>query len=211
MSFSASVSALTVAALTAAGAASAQQVFSCVDAQGRTLTSDRPILECIDREQRVLSPGGRLQRKLPPSYTASERAAIEAQTRAESDERLRQTEDRQRQRALLIRYPNQGVLDHERAAAVARVDEVVATANERIAVLQAERRKLDADAARHAKGPQRMPASLQHAIDQNDQQLKAQQRYIDEQQQERQRVHQQFDRMQIQLNALWQKPGSGAN
>ena len=72
-------------AAAASGLAAAQtpapQIYSCVDAAGRRLTADRPILECIDREQRVLGPSGTVQRTVPPSYTAAERAAHEERAR----------------------------------------------------------------------------------------------------------------------------------
>ena len=51
----------------------APKVYTCVAANGRTLTSDRPIAECLDREQRVLAPDGTLQHVVPPSLTADER------------------------------------------------------------------------------------------------------------------------------------------
>jgi hypothetical protein len=55
----------------------AEGIYTCVDAKGRRITSDRPIIECIDREQRELSPSGTVRRKIGPSLTAMERAAVE--------------------------------------------------------------------------------------------------------------------------------------
>ena len=46
--------------------------------QGARLTSDRPIAECVDREQRVLNADGSLRAILPPTLTADERAEQEA-------------------------------------------------------------------------------------------------------------------------------------
>ena len=45
----------------AAGASWAQVggIYTCTDANGRKLTSDRPIPACLDREQNVLNPQGR--------------------------------------------------------------------------------------------------------------------------------------------------------
>ena len=36
---------------------------------GRKLTSDRPIMECLDREQKVLNPSGTVKTKIGPSLT----------------------------------------------------------------------------------------------------------------------------------------------
>ena len=64
-------------------------IYTCVDAQGRRLTSDRPIRACIDREQKVLNPSGTVRRVMPPSLTAAERAAAEARERQAAAERIR--------------------------------------------------------------------------------------------------------------------------
>ena len=45
-------------ALAADPGKSAGGIYTCVDAYGRRITSDRPIPECMDREQRQLSSSG---------------------------------------------------------------------------------------------------------------------------------------------------------
>src|SRR3989344_1799514 len=50
-------------------------IYTCVDRNGRRLTADRPIPECLDREQRELSPSGITRRQIGPSLTDVERAA----------------------------------------------------------------------------------------------------------------------------------------
>ena len=52
------------------GQACADGIYTCVDAQGRRLTADRPIRECIDREQNELNASGTVKRKIGPSLTA---------------------------------------------------------------------------------------------------------------------------------------------
>ena len=50
------------------GAAHAQsRMYTCVDAKGNTIVRDRPIVECLDREQRVLNRDGSVQRVVPPT------------------------------------------------------------------------------------------------------------------------------------------------
>ena len=48
-------------------------IYTCIDAHGRRLTSDRPIPACIDREQRELNRDGTVRRIIPPTLTATER------------------------------------------------------------------------------------------------------------------------------------------
>lgn len=90
-------------------------IYSCVDAKGRRLTSDRPIAECMDREQKVLNANGTLRETVGPSLTAAERAEKNARERKAAEEQQRLAEEKRVQRALLARYPNQAAHDAERA------------------------------------------------------------------------------------------------
>jgi len=60
---------LIVAALLGSASIQAQTIFVCVDAKGATRTSDRPIPECHDREQRVLGRDGTVKRIISPPVT----------------------------------------------------------------------------------------------------------------------------------------------
>jgi len=55
-----------------AGSAVAQGIFTCVDAKGRKITADRPILDCMDRDQQELSRFGTVIRKVSATLTAKE-------------------------------------------------------------------------------------------------------------------------------------------
>ena len=57
--------------------AGAQNVYTCVDAQGMTLFSGQPIPECRDREQRVLNKDGSVKRIMPPT-TVEDRSQSDA-------------------------------------------------------------------------------------------------------------------------------------
>ena len=85
--------------------ANTQSVYTCVDKQGRKLTSDRPIPECIDREQRELGPTGTVRRVIGPTLTDHERAALEVERRKEQEERNRIADERKRERVLLPATP----------------------------------------------------------------------------------------------------------
>jgi len=51
----------------AVGAPGATLTYTCVDSKGNKRSSDRPIPECSDREQRVLNKDGSLRRVIPPT------------------------------------------------------------------------------------------------------------------------------------------------
>ena len=190
-------------AVAAPESAPAKQVFICTDAQGRRLTSDRPIPECIDREQRVLGPSGTLRERRGPVLTEEERAAQELQRRREAEERARLQEERRRERVLIARYPNQGAHDAERAQAVQQVDDVTAVAHKRVAELQAQRLKLESEMEFYQRDPSKAPMHLRRAIAENQDAVAEQQRFISGQVQEKQRVNQRFDVELLQLRKLW--------
>jgi len=56
-----------VAAPGAVGAPGDTLTYTCVDSKGKKRSSDRPIPECSDREQRVLNKDGSLRRVVPPT------------------------------------------------------------------------------------------------------------------------------------------------
>ncbi len=178
-------------------------IYTCVDRNGRRLTADRPIPECLDREQRELSPSGTTRRQIGPSLTEIERTALEAQRRKEAEERARLVEERRRERVLVARYPDKAAHDVERAAAIQLVDDVTATAEKRIAELQAERKKLDVEMEFYKKDPNKAPMTLRRKMAENEEIVAEQQRFIAGQDQEKRRVHARFDTELAQLRKLW--------
>ena len=102
-------------------AASSPGIFTCIDPQGRRLTSDRPIAECTGREQRVLNRDGSVQRVVPPTLTAEERAEREAAERRAVLERASQADAVRRDRNLVSRFPNEATHRKSREAALDKV------------------------------------------------------------------------------------------
>lgn len=177
-------------------------IYTCVDAKGRRLTSDRPIPECLDREQRELSPGGTVRRTIGPSLTATERAALEERERRAAEERQRQADEKRAQKALLARYPNQAAHDAERANALKTAQDTMAAGERRIAELLAERKKLDLEIEFY-KSPAQWPPKLRRLVEENEQQTAAQRRFLAAQGEEKNRINARFDEELARLKLLW--------
>ena len=178
-------------------------IFTCVDAQGRRITSDRPIAACMDREQRELSPSGSVRRVIPPEPTAEERAALDAKRKADAERDARLNEEKRRERALLSRYPNEAAHQRERVKALESVDAVEAAVHKRIEELVKLRTGLDDEMAFYAKDPAKAPPLLQRKFKDNQSLLDAQQNALKQQAAERQRVAERFDAELEQLRKLW--------
>jgi hypothetical protein len=202
---------LLLGALVAAGAlapawaqpmAPGGSIFTCTNAKGQRLTSDRPIVECLDREQKELKSDGTVRRTIGPSLTAQERTALEERERKQADERQRQTDERRAQKALLTRYPNQAAHDVERMKALRAAEDVIAVGQRRVAELEEQRRKLEQETEFY-KDPAKWPPRLRRQIEETEQQIAAQQRFVASHEEEKKRIDAQFDEELGRLKALW--------
>lgn len=178
-------------------------IYTCVDAQGRRLTADRPIRECIDREQRELNPSGSVKRVVPPSLTAEERAQEEARKRAEAAGLSRQTEDKRREQVLLARYPTEASHQRARQEALQGVEQLVTVALERQADLDKQRAEIAAEMEFYHKDPKRAPEWLKHRRATNAQQRATLAQQLAEHEREKARIHSRFDEELKVLQRLW--------
>lgn len=186
-----------------AGAASGAGIYSCVDSRGHTITADRPVPDCIDREQRELNPSGTTRRKLEPTYTPREQAEREERDRQAQMQTARQVEERRRERALLIRYPNAAAHDRERAEALVQIDAVIQAAKKRLGELAEERKRIDEELEFYKSDPTKAPGSIRRKADDNARSAEVQNRFIAEQEDEKKRVNARFDEEQARLKPLW--------
>ena len=204
----------TVVTLALAGAAAmawgqGRGIYTCVDAKGRRLTADRPIPECMDREQKEYSPNGTsVRRTVGPTLTAAERAAQDERDRQAVAERQRVAEEKRLQKALLSRYPRQAVHDGERAKALKQVEDAIATGERRIADLQKQHGELVTESEFY-KARETWPAKLKRQFEENAQQVAAQKRLIATQEEEKARINARYDEELTKLKVLWAHAGTG--
>lgn len=185
-------------------------IFTCVDAQGRKLTSDRPIAACMDREQRELSPSGTLRRVIPPTLTASEREALAAKAAAEAAEKARVQEEQRRDRALVTRYPTEEAHTRAREGALEQVHAVLVIIERRMEELGRQRKEVDAEMEFYQRDPTKAPAWLQRrSLEINQQQAEQDKRLI-EQEAEKRRINERFDEELAKLRTLWAASPTGA-
>ena len=178
-------------------------VYTCTDAKGRKLTSDRPIPECTDREQKVLNPSGTVRAKVGPTLTPVEKAELEQKEKREIEERNKTLDERRRDRALLSRYPNKEVHDGERREALAQITVVIQAAKNRLTELARQRVAMDEEMEFYKKDPAKAPAYVRRQLEENIQSQTVQKRFIEEQESEIRRVNARFDDELTRLRQLW--------
>lgn len=178
-------------------------IYTCVDAKGRTLTSDRLISDCVDRAQKLLNPSGTVKATLPPAMSDLERAQQEAKARQERDAQSRIAEEKRLDRALLVRYPSRAVHDQERAQAIAQVEAVKAALMVRVAELKRERQRADEQMEFYKKDPSKAPPALLRQLEEVRLGIASQERFMAEQDNEIARLNHRFDDELERLNRLW--------
>jgi hypothetical protein len=176
-------------------------IYTCVSADGRRFTSDRPIAECATREQRVLNSDGSLRLVLPPQMSPEEHANKEARDRKAELDRLAQQDAVRRDRNLMQRYPDEAAHQRAREAALDTVRMAMRTSEQRVKELSAERKPLLEEAEFYKHKP--MPAKLKQQMDANDAATEAQRAAIQNQQAELERVNKLYDAELTRLRKLW--------
>lgn len=186
--------------------AQAQQnlVYTCVDKNGRTLTSDRPIVECIDREQRILQGStGHEKGVLPRSYTEAERIELRRQE-VERLEQLRlQRDKQQRERLLRMRYPDRDAHDRARVNAKTQVESVIHGASANLQALQETRAALQAELEFYQGDTSKAPPALRRKIAENQKDIDDQEKILQAQQGEKGRIDAIYDAELEILEKLW--------
>jgi len=180
-------------------------IYSCVDAQGRRLTADRPLAECMDRDQRELNPSGTVKRVLKPVPTVTEQLQAERALEQKAIQEARVADERRRERALLARSPNQAAHDKLRAEALEKVDKVIAAAQERVQVLVYERNALDQE-VQASKSAAAVPKVLQRRVEEAEVNLAAQRQFLLDHLAEKERIQSRFDDELATLKRLWAQP-----
>jgi membrane-bound lytic murein transglycosylase B len=184
------------------------EIYICTDDQGRRITADRPIRECMDRPQRILNPDGSQRGVRNPPMTAQERAAKEAQERQAAEEAAAKAEAVRRDRNLLSRYRNEDVHRAARESALDPVRLTMDLTETRLAQLRRERRALEEET--------RAPKSKDHAatlklqLEANEAAAAAQRENTASQRTELDRINRIYDVELERLKRLWAGESAGS-
>jgi hypothetical protein len=188
--------------------ARAAAIYSCLDATGKRHTSDRPIAECLDREQRVLNNDGSQRQTLPPRMNAEERALAEERQRLKEQVAAAQKDAVRRDRNLMMRFPDEATHQKAREASLDDLRRAVLLSERRLRDLLDERQPLLAESEFY-KG-RRLPYKINAKLEANDAQQQAQQDIIQNQRAESVRINALYDAELERLKRLWAgaSPGS---
>jgi hypothetical protein len=186
-------------------------IFRCIDANGKKITSDRPVRECADMPQSQLNPDGSLNRIVPPTMTDDERAEAERKEREAKVALSERNDAIRRDRNLMQRYPDEAAHRKARAKALDEFDGSVRRYQERITMLTKERKGLREQAEFYGPPPrQPLPSLLKQQIDANETSLKVQFQLVQGQQDEINRINAAYDIELARLRKLWAGAPAGS-
>lgn len=183
-------------------------IYACTDASGKRITSDRPIAECLGREQRLLNADGSTREIVRPILTADERAAQEAAERTRAMRAAADGDAVRSDRNLRARYPNEAAHQRARASALDDLKRTLQLSQFRLDELAVERKPLQEEAEFYAG--RQMPAALKQQLDANDAAAEAQRVLMANQQSESARINATFDAELVRLRAMWAGGRPGA-
>jgi hypothetical protein len=181
-----------VAVFALGGAAFGQaHIYSCKDASGHTITSDRPIPECADRTMEERSKGGTVLREITPPLTPAQQRQLEADEKKKHELAEAEREQQRRDQALLTNYSSEKDIDSARARALEDYQDAIAKAQERLKLLYEDRTANQKEAANY-KG-QTVPYSVQGKIDLTEAQINSENQTIADRKVDIERINHRFD------------------
>jgi hypothetical protein len=176
-------------------------IYTCL-VQGKKVTSDRPIPECLATGQKELNRDGSVFRTVPPTMTEEEKAALERKRVADEAERIRQRDAERRDKNLISRFPDEAAHRRARDKALDDGRNAVRSSEARLAILKAERKPLLAEAEFYPP-PMPIPAKLRQQLDANDASQRAQEGLIQNANAEVERINSLYDVELAKLKRLW--------
>ncbi|MBC3832145.1 hypothetical protein H8K33_11535 [Undibacterium amnicola] len=93
-------------------------IFRCTTAQGKVVTSDRPIPECISRGMKVYTDAGRFKKNIAPPLSTEEKQKIADEQERKQREQLAEEERKREERYLLAHYQSEADVQAARKRAV---------------------------------------------------------------------------------------------
>lgn len=199
------------AGLSLCSALASAQIYTCVDAKGRKLTSDRSIPECFEREQKELNSNATVKRVVQPGLTEQEKRALVEKQKALDEEKIRAKENQEKIRAFVRRHPSRAKHDKERSEALGQIDQIIKAAEKRIESLVLQRKPIDAELEFYIKDPKKIPSTLKRQVDDHDNSVAVQKRIIVDQGEEKKRINARMDEELLRLTPLWAAAASPAS
>ncbi len=149
--------------------------ITCCDIDGKRTCGDPAPQQCLDKAKTVFDKGG-VAREIERPLTKEELAAREAEKVRAAEEKKKAEEMARRDRALTDSYTTEHDIDKARDRAIVEIEKNAEQAKNRLEAAEKKKLKLDQEKEFYTKKP--MPANLQSQIRDNEAELAAQQKAL---------------------------------
>lgn len=180
------------------------KIYRCKTATGKVITSDRPVPECLNKEQSILGTSGVVRKRLKPKKTEYEVAQERKRQKKLAQIERQKEEERKADMALMGRYPNKKSHDSKRALALMPVKQTIVMAEQNLKLLQQSRVKLDQQLDFYPD-KNKMPAPLRSKNTKNLEAMAAQQKLIRAKAREIERINHRYNQELVKLRSLWKE------
>ncbi|KAF3997184.1 hypothetical protein [Glaciimonas immobilis] len=138
------------------------QIYSCKDAAGRTISSDRLMPKCADRATREFSNTGILKSEISAPLNAEQKRQLQVQEEKRHTANILLEEERQQGRALLARYRSENDIATSRQYYLTLSKDTIKRDQEWI--LDAERQLKEAQAETEFYKNKKLPSALKKRL-----------------------------------------------
>jgi hypothetical protein len=174
-------------------------IFTCT-ISGKTFSADRVPQECANSDVRELNRDGSLRRVIARPLTQDELRARANEAKKRLEEEDRQLAQRRRDKSLLEAYASDEEIEAARAKSLESAAQAIARANQRIAGLNGERKKLDDESEFYKKRV--LPDQIKRSYVSNQEQLSAEEKVLNDARAETQRINELFDAQKKRFREL---------
>jgi hypothetical protein len=168
------------------------EIFMCKDANGKTISSDRPIPECAG-SVREFRPNGQLRRTIPAPLTPEQKKQKQLEEEKKKAEAEAAAEQKRQDRALLTRYNNETEINAARKRSLELEQEQIKRANLEIADAEKQLSLAKDEMKVHTLKKTKPPASLTHRIDSAESTIRDGKQSIQDHEQQIEQINKQFD------------------
>ena len=188
--------------------AASAQIYVCKDANGRTLTSDRPIPECANRSMRELDRSGLVRREIAPPLTAQQKQDRELHQERQRVDAAVLEEQRLYDRALMTRYRNEADIATARQRALDLLDDQMRIDTN---ALKVESKELKSAQARLVPGSKKTGSTDEHRLEEATHTVENRLDSIEQRSAEIARTNNRFDQALRRFRELSAASGSASN
>ncbi len=187
-----------------------QPIYSCEDADGRVISSDRPIPSCARRTMRELNNDGTVRRVIPPPLTKDQEREQARLERLRQDEEWARKVQQSRDRNLLLTFEDEHALESMRRRGLADIDHEIRLATHRILTIDKELKAAQqaAETWKSERPGRPMPFAYQQRITDAANSILAEDALITDRKAERERFNSRFDADAKRLRELLGRPAA---